>query len=162
MKVIDRRRFLQMGLATTAGVVAASALPSGVLAGRRPPRGTPFGARAPQGDPATVNETLNAVMAALHDLDERVRRELFEDSLSFAALKSLLGRTLQLYPRLLQRVRERLGARGTLWWLAHAAGDAYAVRRARTAGRDDAAARDEEAEDELARRLALYKDGGGD
>jgi len=117
---------------------------------------------APQGDPATVNETLNAVMAALHDLDERVRRELFEDSLSFAALKSLLGRTLQLYPRLLQRVRERLGARGTLWWLAHAAGDAYAVRRARTAGRDDAAARDEEAEDELARRLALYKDGGGD
>ena len=27
MKVIDRRRFLQMGLATTAGVVAASVLP---------------------------------------------------------------------------------------------------------------------------------------
>ena len=46
MKVIDRRQFLQMGLATTAGAVAASALPSGcgrtaaaVRAARRASRG---------------------------------------------------------------------------------------------------------------------------
>src|ERR1041384_6170739 len=75
---------------------------------------------APKAAPATVNETLNAVMAALHELDERVRRELFQDRLSFQALKSLLSRTAQLYPRIFQRVREHLGARGTFWWLAAA------------------------------------------
>ncbi|MEO7117909.1 MAG: hypothetical protein ABIZ34_02935, partial [Candidatus Limnocylindrales bacterium] len=32
MKMIDRRRFLQMGLATGAGVVAATSLPGGLLA----------------------------------------------------------------------------------------------------------------------------------
>jgi lycopene cyclase CruA len=71
--------------------------------------------------PSAVNETLNAVMAALHDLDERVRRELFQDRMTFTALKNLLSRTIKLYPRILQRVREHLGARGTFWWLANAA-----------------------------------------
>ncbi|HEV7905331.1 MAG TPA: hypothetical protein VGO96_15935, partial [Pyrinomonadaceae bacterium] len=74
---------------------------------------------APQGEPANVNETLNAVMAALHDLDVRVRRELFQDRMSFSALKSLLSRTAKLYPRIFQRTREHLGARGTFWWIAN-------------------------------------------
>ena len=80
--------------------------------------------------PAAVNETLNALMAALHDLDERVRRELFQERLSFSALRSLLGRTAQLYPRIFQRVREHLGARGTFWWLANVAEAAFSERRA--------------------------------
>jgi len=118
---------------------------------------------APQGDPSNVNETLNAVMAALHDLDERVRRELFRDSLSFAALRSLLARTLQLYPRLIQRVREHLGARGTLWWLAHAGEAAFAERRARRAGGNahDGAARDDEPAREFARLVRLREKGRG-
>ena len=119
---------------------------------------------SPQGDPSNVNETLNAVMAALHDLDERVRRELFRDSLSFAALRSLLGRTLQLYPRLLQRVREHLGARGTLWWLAHAGEAAFAERRARRAAGADAGGAADAAEEparEFARLLARHKNEGG-
>jgi lycopene cyclase CruA len=81
-------------------------------------------------EPATVNETLNAVAAALHDLDESVRRELFRDQLSFGALRSLMSRTVRLYPRILQRVREHFGARGTFLWLAHAAEAALRERRA--------------------------------
>src|ERR1051325_8914816 len=81
--------------------------------------------------PAAVNETLNAVMAALHDLDERVRRELFQDRMTFTAFKNLLSRTAKLYPRIFQRVREHLGARGTFWWLAAAAEAAFSERRAR-------------------------------
>ncbi|HKC64762.1 MAG TPA: hypothetical protein VKB86_14060, partial [Pyrinomonadaceae bacterium] len=51
----------------------------------------------PKSAPSSVNETLNAVMAALHSLDERVRRELFQDRMSFNALKRLLSRTVKLY-----------------------------------------------------------------
>ncbi|HEV2911782.1 MAG TPA: hypothetical protein VGX92_00580 [Pyrinomonadaceae bacterium] len=73
----------------------------------------------PRSAPSAVNETLNALMAALHDLDERVRRELFQDRMTFLALKNLLSRTAKLYPRIFQRVREHLGARGTFWWIAN-------------------------------------------
>jgi lycopene cyclase CruA len=117
---------------------------------------------APQGQPANVNETLNAVMAALHDLDVRVRRELFQDRMSFGALKSLLGRTAKLYPRIFQRVREHLGARGTFWWLANIAETAFSERRARGGGgaagdeiNDGESAHDAPAE-EFARYVALY------
>ena len=78
---------------------------------------------------ATVNETLNAVMAALHGLDEQVRRELFQDRLSFSALKQLLMRTAKLYPRIFARVREHLGARGTLSWIAGIAEAIWYERR---------------------------------
>src|SRR5882762_9757942 len=67
--------------------------------------------------PFTVNETMNAVMGALHSLDGRVRRELFQDRISFSALKYLLSRTARLYPHIFQRLREHLGVKGTLWWL---------------------------------------------
>lgn len=67
--------------------------------------------------PPAVNETLNALTGALHHLDERVRRELFQDRLSFSALRSLLGQTVKLYPRIFARVREHFGARGTFWWM---------------------------------------------
>jgi lycopene cyclase CruA len=115
--------------------------------------------------PPTVNETLNAVMAALHDLDEGIRRELFQDRITLSGLKSLLGRTIKLYPRILQRVREHLGARGSFWWLVNITRAMLNERRRETdavslesAGSDSAAAR------EFARYLALYKreNGAGD
>ncbi|MFN2453186.1 MAG: NAD(P)/FAD-dependent oxidoreductase [Pyrinomonadaceae bacterium] len=84
-----------------------------------------------KGAPSAVNETLNAVMAALHELDERVRRELFQDRMTFNALKNLLGRTAKLYPRIFTRVREHLGARGTFWWLAGVAEAVLDERRER-------------------------------
>jgi hypothetical protein len=115
---------------------------------------------APQSQPANVNETLNAVMAALHDLDVRVRRELFQDRMSFSALKSLLGRTAKLYPRIFQRVREHLGARGTFWWLAGIAEAAFSERRARAeaGGELDTVERAQAAPaEEFARYVALYK-----
>ncbi|HEX8633205.1 MAG TPA: hypothetical protein VF703_03535 [Pyrinomonadaceae bacterium] len=113
---------------------------------------------APQGQPANVNETLNAVMAALHELDVRVRRELFQDRMSFGALKSLLGRTAKLYPRIFQRVREHLGARGTFWWLANIAETAFSERRVRGGAADAEIEIGESAPAEaFARYVALYR-----
>jgi lycopene cyclase CruA len=115
---------------------------------------------APQSEPANVNETLNAVMAALHDLDVRVRRELFQDRLSFSAFKSLLSRTAKLYPRIFQRrVREHLGARGTFWWLAGIAEAAFSERRARAASAagSDAPSGEQAPAEEFARYVALYQ-----
>lgn len=105
----------------------------------------------PKSAPSTVNETLNAVMAALHSLDERVRRELFQDRMSFSALKRLLSRTAQLYPRIFQRVREHLGARGTFWWLASIATAAFSERR-----KSRALPKDEDQNEEAARKFARY------
>jgi lycopene cyclase CruA len=127
---------------------------------------------APQSEPANVNETLNAVMAALHDLDVRVRRELFQDRMSFSALKSLLGRTAKLYPRIFQRVREHLGARGTFWWLAGIAEAAFSERlaargeaaTAATGGETGTGESVRAPAEEFARYLARYKkaqEGGG-
>ncbi|HLL15061.1 MAG TPA: hypothetical protein VK388_08355, partial [Pyrinomonadaceae bacterium] len=112
---------------------------------------------APQGQPANVNETLNAVMAALHELDVRVRRELFQDRMSFGALKSLLGRTAKLYPRIFQRVREHLGARGTFWWLANIAETAFSERRVRGSAGDEIEDGESVPAEEFARYVALYR-----
>jgi lycopene cyclase CruA len=72
-------------------------------------------------EPPAVNETLNAIMAALHSLDLRVRHDLFQDKLTLGLLKNLFARTARLYPRIFRRVREHLGARGTFWCLASVA-----------------------------------------
>jgi lycopene cyclase CruA len=113
----------------------------------------------PKSAPSAVNETLNAVMAALHSLDERVRRELFQDRMTFGALRNLLSRTIQLYPRILQRVREHLGARGTFWWLANVAEVVLHERRERSALLPGSIEKGEEAAQEFARHVSLYKNG---
>jgi hypothetical protein len=121
----------------TAGALAADALDANSLSeiNAYEPRVAQMASFAeflrptPKGAPAAVNETLNAVMAALHHLDERVRRELFQDRMSFAALKNLLTRTAQIYPRIFGRVREHLGARGTFWWVANIAEAVVSERR---------------------------------
>src|SRR5205085_9772140 len=105
--------------------------------------------------PSSVNETLNAVMAALHSLAERVRRELFQDRMSFSALKRLLSRTVKLYPRIIERVREHFGARGTFLWLANIATAAFSERRRwRSLPEED---QSEDAAQKFARHVALYK-----
>ncbi|HYE65833.1 MAG TPA: hypothetical protein VD966_09620 [Pyrinomonadaceae bacterium] len=112
----------------------------------------------PKSPPSAVNETLNAVMAALHSLDERVRRELFQDRISFNALRNLLSRTVKLYPRIFQRVREHLGARGTLWWLVNITEAAFSERRERGALM---VGEDEQAAQKFARYISLYKNRKG-
>ncbi|HYO91826.1 MAG TPA: hypothetical protein VEQ40_09325 [Pyrinomonadaceae bacterium] len=111
-------------------------------------------------EPSAVNETLNAVMAALHSLDERVRRELFQDRMSFSALKNLLGQTARLYPRIFKRVREHLGARGTFWWLADIAAAAFTERRG---ARDlhTATETEHDAAQKFAQHVRLYKNQQG-
>lgn len=120
----------------------------------------------PRCAPATVNETLNAVMAALHSLDERVRRELFQDRMSFNALKRLLSRTAKLYPRIFQRVREHFGTHGMFWWLAQMTTAAFSERRSRQVLLKDLADQSEGRESadagrEFARYVALYKNQHG-
>ena len=109
--------------------------------------------------PSAVNETLNAVMAALHDLDERVRREMFQGRMTWTTLKNLLSRTAKLYPRIFQRMREHLGARGTFWWLAQVAGVVLQERRGHTqrALVDEGHELSEEPAEEFARYVRLYK-----
>lgn len=111
-------------------------------------------------EPSAVNETLNAVMAALHSLDERVRRELFQDRMSFSALKNLLSQTARLYPRIFKRVREHLGARGTFWWLTNIATAAFTERRGARA-LHAAAETDKDAAQEFAHHVRLYKNQQG-
>jgi lycopene cyclase CruA len=108
--------------------------------------------------PSAVNETLNAVMAALHDLDERVRREMFQDRMTWTTLKNLLSRTAKLYPRIFQRMREHLGARGTFWWLTQVAGVVLHERRgAHAAQLTESSISNENAAEEFARHARLYK-----
>ena len=116
---------------------------------------------AAQSQPSAVNETLNAVMAALHHLDDRVRRELFQDRMTFSALKSLLGHTAKLYPRIFQRVREHLGARGTFWWAANIAEAVLNERRGKRAKEPEQNAETggEAAAREFARYVSIYKNG---
>jgi lycopene cyclase CruA len=78
--------------------------------------------------PHAVNETLNALAAALGGLDEGERREVFRGRMTTGALRRLLARTARLYPRIFARVREHFGARGTLCWLAGLAEAAWKER----------------------------------
>ena len=83
---------------------------------------------AAKGAPHAVNETLNALAAALGGLEEGERREVFRGRMTTGALRRLLARTARLYPRIFTRVREHFGARGTLCWLAGLAEAAWRER----------------------------------
>jgi lycopene cyclase CruA len=110
-----------------------------------------------KGEPTAVNETLNAIMAALHNLDVRVRQDLFQDRLSLGSLKNLLTQTAKLYPRIFKRVREHMGARGTFWCLANIAEAILRERRSsetKMLGNDK---QNREAIKEFTRYINLYK-----
>jgi lycopene cyclase CruA len=110
--------------------------------------------------PHAVNETMNAVMAALHELDERVRREMFQDRMSFASLKSVLIETAKIYPRIFQRVREHLGARGAFWWIANVLESFLSERRAKNENVETETSAD--AAQEFARLVRIYRSGGSE
>jgi lycopene cyclase CruA len=110
----------------------------------------------PKSKPSAVNETMNAVMTALHGLDERVRRELFQDRMTFAAFKSLLHRTARVYPRIFERVREHLGFKGTFWWLANIAESFLNERRAKKSKPSDLV-QHKDAAQEFEHYVKLYK-----
>ncbi len=115
----------------------------------------------PKGAPAAVNETLNAVMAALHGLDERVRRQFLQDRMTPGALRSLVGRTVKLYPRILARVREHLGARGAFCWVADLAEEFWRERGGAAGARPEDERSAEDPAREFARHVRLYKNGRG-
>ena len=86
-------------------------------------------------DPAVVNETMNAVMSALHNLDENVRRDLFKDRISFSSFKSLLKKTAAIHPAVFRRMIEHLGLKGSFWWIANIAESALEESKAKRTGK---------------------------
>jgi lycopene cyclase CruA len=149
-------------LALAADMLDAAALAEVCAAGPRAAQAAglaEFLRPAPKSAPSSVNETLNALMAALHRLDDGVRRELFQGRLSFGALRRLFGHTAVLYPRIFTRVREHLGAGGALWWLAEMAESVWSERRGRAAARGGEG---EGPRQKFARHAALYRNGGGE
>jgi lycopene cyclase CruA len=71
--------------------------------------------------PPVVNETMNAVMAALELLDKNVRRDLFQDKISFASFNEVLKKTAKIHPKVFKLMFEHLGAKGAFWWIANIA-----------------------------------------
>lgn len=78
---------------------------------------------------SVVNETMNAVMGALESLDENIRRELFQDRISFASFKKVLAKTARIHPAVFKKMFEHLGAKGAFWWIANIAESALHERK---------------------------------
>ncbi len=79
---------------------------------------------------SVVNETMNAVMMALSQLDEKIRQDLFKDRISFAFFRQVLQKTATLHPPVFKRMLEHLGVKGAFWWIANIAESALHERRA--------------------------------
>lgn len=73
------------------------------------------------GKPATVNETMNAVMAALQSLDENISREMFQDRISHDSFKKVLLKTAKIHPAVFKKMFAHLGTKGAFWWIANIA-----------------------------------------
>lgn len=81
--------------------------------------------------PFVVNETMNAVMSALQSLDENVRRELFQDRISFNSFKKVLAKTARIHPAVFKKMFQHLGTKGAFWWIANIAESALNERKIR-------------------------------
>lgn len=77
------------------------------------------------GKTSAVNETMNAVMAALQSLDENISREMFQDRISFASFKKVLKKTAQIHPAVFRKMFAHLGTKGAFWWIANIAEAAW-------------------------------------
>lgn len=64
---------------------------------------------------------MNAVMMALSQLDGNVRREMFQDRISFANFRRLLRKTAIIHPKVFRLMFAHLGAKGAFWWIANIA-----------------------------------------
>ena len=71
--------------------------------------------------PFVVNETMNAVMAALSALDKTIAREMFQDRISFESFKKVLLKTAKIHPAVFKKMFAHLGTKGAFWWLANIA-----------------------------------------
>lgn len=75
----------------------------------------------PNSKPSVVNETMNAVMSALGELDSEISREMFQDRISFASFKKVLAKTAKIHPKVFKLMFEHLGTKGAFWWVANIA-----------------------------------------
>ncbi len=82
--------------------------------------------------PAVVNETMNAVMAALQSLDGNVRQDLFQDRISFASFAKILKKTARIHPKVFKLMFEHLGAKGAFWWISNIAESAIDEKKGKT------------------------------
>ena len=71
--------------------------------------------------PSVVNETMNAVMAALSSLDGEISREMFQDRIRFASFKKVLLKTARIHPKVFKLMFEHLGLNGAFWWISNIA-----------------------------------------
>jgi lycopene cyclase CruA len=71
------------------------------------------------GRSSAVNETMNAVMSALSDLDANISQEMFQDRISFASFKKVLAKTAKTHPAVFKKMFEHLGFKGAFWWIAN-------------------------------------------
>lgn len=76
-----------------------------------------------------VNETMNAVMMTLSRLDKDVRREMFQDRVTFKSFRKVLRGTATLYPKVFGLMFEHLGWKGAFWWVANIVEAALNERR---------------------------------
>ncbi len=81
------------------------------------------------GKSSGVNETMNAVMAALGKLDREITREMFQDRISFASLKKVLLKTAKIHPQVFNKMFQQLGVKGAFWWIADIAEAAFYERK---------------------------------
>ncbi len=84
---------------------------------------------AAKSKPSVVNETMNAVMSALSNLDAEISREMFQDRISFASFKRVLLKTAQIHPKVFKKMFEHLGVKGAFWWLSNIAESAFHERK---------------------------------
>jgi lycopene cyclase CruA len=77
------------------------------------------------GKSSAVNETMNAVMSALSNLDGIISQEMFQDRISFASFKKVLMKTAKIHPPVFKKMFEHLGAKGAFWWIANIAEAAW-------------------------------------
>ena len=70
-------------------------------------------------EPKVVNETMNAVMMALSRLNKDVRREMFQDRVTFRSFRQVLKETAIIHPKVFKLMFEHLGVKGAFWWVAN-------------------------------------------
>jgi lycopene cyclase CruA len=82
-----------------------------------------------KGKPFVVNETMNAVMSALGSLDAEIRREMFQDRISFPSFKKVLLKTAKIHPKVFRLMFEHLGVKGAFHWISNIAEAALHERK---------------------------------
>lgn len=81
------------------------------------------------GKSSTVNETMNAVMAALQPLDKQIARDMFQDKISFDSFKKVLMKTAKIHPAVFKKMFAHLGTKGAFWWIVNIAEAALEEKR---------------------------------